>query len=532
MSSVKDNMFRKRHFKTRAASPPHYHHDSLPFRSPHVSTTSICKWIAIFAAGTCVYLLWYYHGWLVLYQNHVFNKINTRDEMMSSINSISRSNPNNNLRTRNDLEEEPSLVHSRHDDDDDDHDHDDHDTDIIADPTSLVKGIATFCSINSTTYSVLVQYDDHHTILTTLLYSQPHLYWNLLEHYGKTIRDDMNRDDGADVRISPEYACALGPGRGFEQDYGYRLLSEKIQMHNLTENNNNNNNNMPRILCLVYTYPKMRQLQRTQALTWGWQCDGYLAFSTESIPQLGVMNLTTHVVGDESYDNMWQKVRSIWMYVYANYLEEYDFFHLGGDDLFVLVANLKKFLVPFLNQTDAVYLGQWIPLPGSNNDKHYYVSGGPGYTLNQVALKRLVTEVLPKCRVHTRASYEDRLVSQCFREMNITGGDTRNYDTGEQRYHDVGPSHLYTFRSTTTGGRGSFHAKTAAYWERLSFPNQSGEITVGPKHELQAADAYSVSFHDIYHPLYMARLHSILYPETCPSTTPLGRALRYEQGDC
>jgi hypothetical protein len=78
------------------------------------------------------------------------------------------------------------------------------------------------------------------------------------------------------------------------------------------------------------------------------------------------------------------------MYVYANYLEEYDFFNLGGD---VLVANLKKFLVPFLimNQTDAVYLGQWIPLPG-NNDK-YYVSGGPGYTLNQVALKRLVTEV-------------------------------------------------------------------------------------------------------------------------------------------
>jgi hypothetical protein len=37
---------------------------------------------------------------------------------------------------------------------------------------------------------------------------------------------------------------------------------------------------------------------------------------------------------------------------------------------------------------------------------------------------------------------------------------------------------------------------------------------VGPKHELQAANAYSVSFHDIYHPLvYMARLHSILYPE-------------------
>jgi hypothetical protein len=42
-------------------------------------------------------------------------------------------------------------------------------------------------------------------------------------------------------------------------------------------------------------------IARTQALTWGWQCDGYLAFLTESIPQLGVMNMTH--VGDESYDD-------------------------------------------------------------------------------------------------------------------------------------------------------------------------------------------------------------------------------------
>jgi hypothetical protein len=122
-----------------------------------------------------------------------------------------------------------------------------------------------------------------------------------------------------------------------------------------------------------------------------------------------------------------------------------------------------------------------------------------------------------------KVSYEDRLVSHCFREIGITGGDTRDVATGEQLYHDCGPAHLYTFRSTK--GRGSFHAKAAAFWETLSFPTTSNSSKVGPKHGLDAAGKYSITFHDIYHPLYMARLHSILYKATCPANSPLGRAL-------
>jgi glycoprotein-N-acetylgalactosamine 3-beta-galactosyltransferase len=263
----------------------------------------------------------------------------------------------------------------------------------------------------------------------------------------------------------------------------------------------------------------MRDLQRTQALSWGLKCDGYLAFSTETISNLGVVHLEH--AGNESYNNMWQKVRSIWFYVYKHYRNDFDFFHLGGDDLYVIVENLRTFLSETLKRRehgDEIYLGQWIPQPG---DKPYYVSGGPGYTLNRAALVRLVEDALPTCRVHMRVSYEDRLVSQCLREIGIIGGDTRDSETGEQLYHDCGPAHLYTFRSTT--GRGSFHAKAAAYWETLSFPNSSEKV--GPKHGLDAAGTYSVTFHDIYHPLYVARLHSILYPATCPATSPLGRAL-------
>jgi len=375
----------------------------------------------------------------------------------------------------------------------------------VADPTALRKGIAAFLS-NETLFV-------NENNITLLLSLQPQLYWRLLADYESEYRKDTY--SGQEV-LSPDYTCALGPGRGLEQDYGYRLLSEKIQIYN-TDENGDSSHNAPRILCLIYTYPKMRDLQRTQALTWGHQCDGYLAFSTETIASLGILNLTHE--GEESYDNMWQKVRSIWTFVHQHYLSDFDFFHLGGDDLYVIVANMRKFLMNYMNTTTPVYLGQWIPLAGDNK---YFVSGGPGYTLNRVALKRLVEDALPNCRIHFRASYEDRLISQCLRDINITGGDTRNVATGEQLYHDCGPAHLYTFRSTK--GRGSFHAKAAAYWETLPHPTDTSTL-VGPKHELEAAGTYSVTFHDIYHPLYMARLHSILYPGICPVTSALGRAL-------
>jgi glycoprotein-N-acetylgalactosamine 3-beta-galactosyltransferase len=367
----------------------------------------------------------------------------------------------------------------------------------VADPTALRQGAASFLN-------ELVDND-------TRFADQS--YWKLLMDFETVYR---NGTFSGNELLSPDFICAPGPGRGYEQDYGYKLLTEKIRIHpsgSPTESS-------PKLLCLVYTYPKMRDLQRTQALSWGLKCDGYLAFSTETISNLGTLHLEH--AGDESYDNMWQKVRSIWFYVYKHYRNDYDFFHLGGDDLYVIVENLRKFLSETLKRHahgDEIYLGQWIPQPG---DKPHYVSGGPGYTLNRAALVRLVEDALPTCRVHMRASYEDRLVSQCLGEIGIMGGDTRDRETGEQLYHDCGPAHLYTFRSTTTK-RGSFHAKAASYWETLSFPNSTKKV--GPKHGLDAAGKYSVTFHDIYHPLYVARLHSILYPATCPATSPLGRGL-------
>lgn len=99
----------------------------------------------------------------------------------------------------------------------------------------------------------------------------------------------------------------------------------------------------PTLMCLVYTISEAH-IRRISAMreTWAGGCDGFLAFSTESDPRLPTISLPHD--GPEEYNNMWQKVRSIWKYVGAHYLDEFDWFLIGGDDLFVLPHNLKTYL--------------------------------------------------------------------------------------------------------------------------------------------------------------------------------------------
>lgn len=46
--------------------------------------------------------------------------------------------------------------------------------------------------------------------------------------------------------------------------------------------------------------------------------------------------------GPEEWDNMWQKSRAIWKYIDRHYKNDFDWFVLGGDDIFLIVENLRK----------------------------------------------------------------------------------------------------------------------------------------------------------------------------------------------
>ena len=105
-----------------------------------------------------------------------------------------------------------------------------------------------------------------------------------------------------------------------------------------------------KIFCLVYTIEKNHHTIPAIKETWGYvqilfcssaifslisvltitfsnvthlhskSCDGFMVASTKTDSDLGTVNIPHE--GPEEYNNIWQKVRSIWCYVYDNYYEK------------------------------------------------------------------------------------------------------------------------------------------------------------------------------------------------------------------
>ncbi len=72
------------------------------------------------------------------------------------------------------------------------------------------------------------------------------------------------------------------------------------------------------------------------------KCDGFMVASNKTDESINAVDIPHQ--GIEEYDNIWQKVRSIWAYVYDNFYDDYDWFHIGGDDVFLIVENLRLYL--------------------------------------------------------------------------------------------------------------------------------------------------------------------------------------------
>jgi len=99
----------------------------------------------------------------------------------------------------------------------------------------------------------------------------------------------------------------------------------------------------PKIFCAVYTHSERHKSNLAPIIkTWATQCDGFLASSNVTDISLAAVNILHQ--GNEEYKNMWQKVRSTLAYIYDNYLEEYHYFHICGDDAYLVLENFRSYL--------------------------------------------------------------------------------------------------------------------------------------------------------------------------------------------
>ncbi len=209
----------------------------------------------------------------------------------------------------------------------------------------------------------------------------------------------------------------------------------------------NTGNTTPKVLCMIYTMKEQHATNiRAMRETWASYCDGFLAFSTANDPRLPAISLPHD--GPEEYNNMWQKVRSIWKFVGTHYLEDFDFFFQGGEDLFVIPQNLKHYLQTLLDHDgktsdDDYFVGRRFKGYGNNN---YFNSGGAGYALSRGTLRKFIHDGWnhPQCSPNHKTAMEDVMIAQCLRVVFGIGlTDTRDFK-GRERFHPFAPAtHLY-----------------------------------------------------------------------------------------
>lgn len=241
------------------------------------------------------------------------------------------------------------------------------------------------------------------------------------------------------------------------------------------------------------------------------KCDGFLVASNKTDASIGAADIPHE--GEEAYDNIWQKVRSMWSYIYDNYYEKYDWFHIGGDDLYLIVENLRYYLeseeirtasnggIYLPDGTETVqtplFLGRRFAYQGDMND--IFNSGGSGYTMNKAALKTLVVDAFPKYFQHAHTFSEDTMIAHIFRNFGIFPYETKD-EAGGERYMPFMPGHHYGYRMPED------HSKD--WYARYSI-----NIKEGVDH----CAARSIAFHYIKGEA-MTRIHALLY-HFCPADT-------------
>lgn len=302
-------------------------------------------------------------------------------------------------------------------------------------------------------------------------------------------------------------ACAL-------RDNDFKMMSEQVSVDwKAHEAKESSGERRDKIFCLVYTIAESHDRIQYIRETWGPKCDGFMVGSTKTDTSIGTVEIPHE--GPEEYNNIWQKVRSMWSYIYDNYYQDYDWFHIGGDDLFLIIENLRLYLesdeiraaqnggihipksLESMTHQTPLFLGRRFAYQGDVNN--LFLSGGSGYTLNKAALKTLVVEGIPKYFPHQVTFSEDTRLAEIFKKFDILPYNTKD-EEGSERYNPFTPGHHWGYRPPPDMSKD--------WYAKYTIP--LGNVHWGKEH----CSKHSVAFHYVKNQA-QKRLYALAYNK-CP----------------
>jgi glycoprotein-N-acetylgalactosamine 3-beta-galactosyltransferase len=203
---------------------------------------------------------------------------------------------------------------------------------------------------------------------------------------------------------------------------------------------------------------------------------------------------------------MWQKIRSIWKFVGTQYLNDYDWFFIGGDDVFVLPHNLKTYLASLTckDETDPKTKEYFVGRRFHARRNGYFNSGGAGYTLSQATLQKFLAAMddVQHCSAGTRTSMEDVMIARCLNYLGIHFTDTRDAK-GRERFHPFAPGTHLNWKPPRDGAPRDWYEDYNKEWGILQ-----GKDCCAPD---------SVSFHYVKEASRVRHLQALLY--SCDQTS-------------
>ena len=189
-----------------------------------------------------------------------------------------------------------------------------------------------------------------------------------------------------------------------------------------------------RILCWVMTSPSTLESKAKHVkATWGKRCNVLLFMSSKPDADFPAIGLP---VG-EGRDNLWGKTREAYRYAYEKHIHEADWFLKADDDTYVVLENLRRLLKNY-DPNEPIYFGRRF----KPYVKQGYMSGGAGYVLSKMALKRFVTQGLHNagiCRSDPGGA-EDLEMGRCMQNVGVRAGDSRD-KLGRETFHPFVPAH-------------------------------------------------------------------------------------------
>lgn len=298
-----------------------------------------------------------------------------------------------------------------------------------------------------------------------------------------------------DILEEEKNAMCAKPGRGVEGERGILRLN---QIRDHIESRAIRESSRLKLFCAIYTYSGNVNMTNAVGETWGRRCDGTLFASDVSSEDTGHFQIPTFSRYGYGYKGMIQRTRAILAYLYDYFLNDYDFFHISGDDVYMIVENMKEFLESNEAQSwesapgQYLFAGFWAHW-GKMNNGYFYLGGGSGYTISRRGLKAFVEGPLQTCNPCQEGSAEDVWFSDCARLVSndfIYTGD----NDGGQRYH-----------------QGPIYDPVRYQIFRLSILHSSQLTGIPNVPEENIVSNSSVVFHKHYHPYELKRMELLLY---------------------